>query len=102
VLHPIADTPPDGILCRRRDKWGRTPLVVGKKRRAYCVAFESCTFANLGYVFDYELRPRRDRPDHSKKVVQKVAPHLGPRLKICAYPLGLLWLTRLQLIPGEC
>lgn len=40
-----------------RDKYGRTPLVVGAKQDSYCVTFESCTFANLGYIFHYELGP---------------------------------------------
>ncbi|TEB10809.1 hypothetical protein [Pelotomaculum propionicicum] len=40
-----------------RDKLGRTPLIVGKKEGSYCVSSESCTFANLGYIFNYELGP---------------------------------------------
>ncbi|MEI6579122.1 MAG: amidophosphoribosyltransferase, partial [Eubacteriales bacterium] len=47
---------PKGIYASR-DKFGRTPLMVGKKDDAYCVSFESCTFANLGYKMFYELGP---------------------------------------------
>ncbi len=47
---------PQGIYASR-DKFGRTPLMVGKKDDAYCVSFESCTFANLGYKMFYELGP---------------------------------------------
>ncbi len=47
---------PQGIYASR-DRWGRTPLVIGKKDDAYCVSFESCTFANLGYRYEYELGP---------------------------------------------
>ncbi|HPF44129.1 MAG TPA: amidophosphoribosyltransferase [Syntrophomonadaceae bacterium] len=47
---------PRGIFASR-DKMGRTPVMVGKKEGSYCVSFESCTFANLGYSFEYELGP---------------------------------------------
>ena len=73
---------PDGIYAAR-DKWGRTPLVVGKKDGAYCVAFESCTFANLGYVFDYELGPG-EIVLITEEGVQKVAPPRA-QMKICAF-----------------
>jgi len=41
-----------GIYCSR-DKYGRTPVVIGKKDDAYCVSFESFAFINLGYT-DYK------------------------------------------------
>jgi len=47
---------PKGIYACR-DKLGRTPLLLGEKEGAFCVSFESCTFANLGYRFKYELGP---------------------------------------------
>ncbi len=47
---------PKGIYASR-DKWGRTPLIIGEKKGSYCVAFESCTFSNLGYKSKYELGP---------------------------------------------
>ncbi len=47
---------PQGIYASR-DKLGRTPLIAGKKEGAYCISSESCTFANLGYKFEYELGP---------------------------------------------
>ncbi|MBE5969261.1 MAG: amidophosphoribosyltransferase [Lachnospiraceae bacterium] len=40
-----------------RDKMGRTPLVVGKKRGAYCISFESFAYLNLGYKNYKELGP---------------------------------------------
>jgi amidophosphoribosyltransferase len=66
-----------------RDKLGRTPLVIGKKDNTYCVASESCTFANLGYKFHYELGPGEIvllTPDG----LQKIAPP-GDKMKICAF-----------------
>ncbi|MEG1880330.1 MAG: amidophosphoribosyltransferase, partial [Oscillospiraceae bacterium] len=33
-----------------RDKFGRTPLIIGEKDGAYCASFESFAFLNLGYT----------------------------------------------------
>lgn len=38
-----------------RDKFGRTPLILGKKDGAYCAASESFAFINIGYEYDREL-----------------------------------------------
>ena len=46
----------DGIFAAR-DRMGRTPVVLGKKEGAYCVAFESFSFINLGYERCKELGP---------------------------------------------
>ncbi len=40
-----------------RDKHGKTPVVIGKKRDAFCVSFESFAYLNLGYEFYRELGP---------------------------------------------
>ena len=41
-----------------RDLYGRTPLMIGKKEdEAYCVAFESFSYINLGYKDEKELGP---------------------------------------------
>lgn len=47
---------PRGIYASR-DKWGRTPCVIGKKETGYCVCFESFSFLNLGYTYERELGP---------------------------------------------
>ena len=47
---------PQGIYASR-DRYGRTPLLVGEKDGAYCVSFESSAFPNLGYRMKYELGP---------------------------------------------
>lgn len=44
-------------LYAARDRYGRTPLVVGKKEDAYCVSFESFAYINLGYMDYKELGP---------------------------------------------
>ncbi|HPR33331.1 MAG TPA: amidophosphoribosyltransferase [Prolixibacteraceae bacterium] len=40
-----------------RDKLGRTPIVVGKKKGAYCAASETSSFSNLDYETEYYLGP---------------------------------------------
>ena len=47
---------PKGIYASR-DKWGRTPAVIGKKDNGYCVCFESFSYLNLGYLPEKELGP---------------------------------------------
>lgn len=44
-------------LYAARDKYGRTPLVIGKKEDSYCVSFENFAYINLGYVDYKELGP---------------------------------------------
>lgn len=46
----------EGIYAAR-DRYGRTPLIIGEKEGAYSVSFESCAFVNLGYRPKYELGP---------------------------------------------
>ena len=43
---------PKGIYASR-DRYGRTPVVIGKKEDAFCASFESFAFINLGYS-DYK------------------------------------------------
>ena len=40
-----------------RDTMGRTPVVLGKKKDSYCIAFESFSYLNLGYEPFKELGP---------------------------------------------
>ncbi|MFP4476567.1 MAG: amidophosphoribosyltransferase [Desulfatibacillaceae bacterium] len=44
-------------LWAARDKLGRTPLTVGTREGAFCVASETCAMPNLGYVADRHLGP---------------------------------------------
>ena len=73
---------PNGIYASR-DKYGRTPLIIGRKQDAYCVTFESCTFANLGYIFEYELGPG-EIVLITPEGFEKVAPPKD-KLKICSF-----------------
>ena len=76
----------DGIYAAR-DKWGRTPLTIGKKEGAYCVSFENFAYGNLGYTQAEELGPGEIVRITTKGVEQLVKPR--DRMKICTF----LWCT---------
>ena len=44
-------------LYAARDLYGRTPIMIGAKKDAYCVSFESFAYINLGYEGKKELGP---------------------------------------------
>lgn len=46
----------EGIIAAR-DKYGRTPVIIGKKEDAYAVSSEPCSFPNLGYELEYNVGP---------------------------------------------
>lgn len=46
----------NGIIAAR-DKYGRTPVIIGKKKDAYSVSFETCAFPNLDFETEYYLGP---------------------------------------------
>ncbi len=72
----------DGIFAAR-DRYGRTPLVIGHKEGAYCVSFESHAYINLGYQDYQELGPAEIcfvTPDQVRTVS---AP--GDKMRICSF-----------------
>lgn len=76
---------PKGIYAAR-DKWGRTPVAIGKKEDAYCVSFESFAYLNLGYTDVRELGPGEIAVVTPESVVTMVKP--GKKMKICTF----LWI----------
>lgn len=48
-------TPNEIIVAR--DKFGRTPIIIGKKEGAFAASFETCAFSNLGYETDKFVGP---------------------------------------------
>lgn len=73
---------PEGIYASR-DKYGRTPVVVGRKEEACCVSFESFSYINLGYRDCYELGPGEIvlvKPG-GVEVLSKA----GNQMKICSF-----------------
>ena len=72
----------EGIYAAR-DKYGRTPVIIGKKDGAYCASFESFAYLNLGYDDCKELGPGETdfiTPDS----VEVVTPP-GKDMKICTF-----------------
>ena len=47
---------PKGIYAAR-DRLGRTPVVIGRKKDSFCASFESFAYLNLGYTEERELGP---------------------------------------------
>ena len=68
---------PKGIYAAR-DKYGRTPVVLGKKENGYCASFESFAYLNLGYKDYKALEPGE---------VVIMTPD-GVKMKICTF----LWI----------
>lgn len=71
-----------GIYCAR-DKWGRTPLVIGQKKEGFCAAFESFSYLNLGYRDYRELGPGEIAVMTPEAVVTLVPP--GKQMRICTF-----------------
>lgn len=73
---------PKGIYAAR-DKFGRTPIVLGKKEDGYCASFESFAYLNLGYSDYQELGPGEIVVINANGVKTLVSP--GKDMKICAF-----------------
>lgn len=74
-----------GIYCAR-DKFGRTPVVIGKKDGAFCASFESFAYLNLGYQDYKELGPGEIVVMTPEAVVTLA--QAGKEMKICTF----LWI----------
>ncbi|MFB3903316.1 MAG: amidophosphoribosyltransferase [Acidobacteriota bacterium] len=69
-----------------RDRFGKTPVIIGHKSGAYAATFESSAFPNLGYEVERELGPGEVVLISHKGVERRVAP--GNLTSICAF----LWI----------
>lgn len=73
---------PSGIYLSR-DKYGRTPINVGKKAEGYCASFETYAYEKLGYTGVHELGPGEIdimTPEGCTVLVQP-----GNKKKICTF-----------------
>ena len=73
---------PKGIYAAR-DKMGRTPVSIGRKEGAHCVAFEGFAYLNLGYAPVKELGPGEIvviEPEGVRTLVQP-----GKDMKMCTF-----------------
>lgn len=73
---------PKGIYAAR-DRMGRTPVAIGKKKDAHCVSFESFAYLNLGYTEERELGPGEIVVVTPEGVHTMVQP--GKDMKICTF-----------------
>ncbi len=69
-----------------RDRFGRTPVVIGEKKGTLAATFETCAFPNLNYSIKKYLGPGEGVFLSEDGMEQKIAP--GDRLRICAF----LWI----------
>ncbi len=72
----------DGIIVAR-DKWGRTPIVIGKKEGAYAVTSESNSLPNLDYEIDSYVGPGEILRLRADGIEQMRKPN--EQLQICSF-----------------
>lgn len=72
----------DGIIVAR-DKWGRTPIVIGKKEGAYAATSESSSLPNLGYEIERYVGPGEIIRLRADGMEQMRAPQEG--MQVCSF-----------------
>ena len=72
----------DGIIAAR-DRWGRTPIVIGKKEGAYAATSESSSFPNLDYEIEKYLGPGEIVHLRADSMTQLRKPDEG--MQICSF-----------------
>ncbi len=70
-------------LYAARDKFGRTPVVIGKKEDGFCVSFENYAYKNLGYSDYKELGAGEIAVVTEKNCITLVNPNKN--MKICTF-----------------
>ena len=76
----------DGRLYAARDRYGRTPVVIGRRDGAFIALQESCALPNLGYEHVRDLGPGEVVEITASGVTTVVPP--GEKMAICAF----LWI----------
>lgn len=72
----------DGIYAAR-DKYGRTPIIIGKNAHGFAAATETCAFSNLDYSIEYYLGPGEVVKITADGYEQLIAP--GDKMQICSF-----------------
>ena len=72
----------DGIIVAR-DKWGRTPIVIGKKEGAYAATSESSSLPNMGYEIERYVGPGEIIRLRADGMEQMRAPQEG--MQVCSF-----------------
>lgn len=73
----------EGIYAAR-DRYGRTPVAIGKKEGAYCVSFENFAYISLGYQDYKELGPA-EIAFITPESVETVSAPKREDMKICSF-----------------
>lgn len=73
----------DSAIYAARDKYGRTPIILGKNEFGYVVASESSSFTNLGYCIVRDLGPREAIRISRDGITQIIAP--GTKKQVCSF-----------------
>lgn len=73
---------PEGIYAAR-DRLGRTPIAIGKKKDSFCASFESFAYLNLGYKHFKDLGPAEIVFMNHEGVVTLQEP--GKDMKVCSF-----------------
>ena len=73
----------DHAIYAARDKFGRTPITIGKNDKGYVCASESSSFDNLGYEYMRDLGPGEVVQITADGVRQITPP--GKRMQICSF-----------------
>ena len=72
-----------GRLYAMRDRWGRTPVILGKKDGSMIALMESCALANLGYEYVRDIGPGEVVELTVEVDITLVEP--GKRMAICSF-----------------
>jgi amidophosphoribosyltransferase len=73
----------DHAIYAARDRFGRTPIIIGKNDKGYVCASESSSFTNLGYTYVRDLGPG-EVVQMSADGIREVIP-AGCRKQICSF-----------------
>ena len=73
----------NGVVYAARDRYGRTPIVIGRKTGAYAACMESSSFPNLDYTVCKELGPGEIVRMTADGVEQIRKP--GDQMQICSF-----------------
>jgi len=73
----------DNGIFAARDKFGRTPIIIGEKPGAMAATLETCALPNLGYNVKHYLGPGEIVQITTEGMAQLKKP--GERLQICAF-----------------
>ena len=73
----------DTVIYAARDRFGRTPIIIGKNDKGYVRASESSSFTNLGYEYVRDIGPG-EVVQISADGIRQVTPP-GERMQICSF-----------------